>query len=172
MVLGMIALFSSIALIYARGGGENISLKRSAVSLSVAIQSARQNAIGAIPDQATGVRPCGWGVHIQQPTSYYIFVDKPSGNDCSLARNFIMDGSCVGAQDSGNECRKSYELDAGIKFDPSTVISDIVFDPPLPDMTIKTVSGKTNQGAIILVGQSGIKKTINVNIFGQINIQN
>jgi len=161
--VGIIALISGLFLTNYRKGGKNAELQAAAAKMASDIRLAQDNALGA-KEFSAGSILCGWGVYLNEssPSSYIIFADLASDQDCSKASR---------ARDPGEDSETVF-LPSGITiYDISGgTFGNVVFAPPDP---IVYINGNENSGnlAITLKSSStGAVKTVSVNFFGLIEI--
>lgn len=146
VVIGVMALMSSVLMVYGRAGERQITLFKEQARIISALSRAKYLSIATFGK--TGV-PCGYGVHFEAPRTFLIFKDLPSG-DCSLA-----DKKYSGA----DEIFEFFNLDSAVTFDQLT-LSDVIFIPPSPSVVI---TPNQDQAAIII-------KIINIESLAAIKI--
>ncbi|MEK9168335.1 MAG: prepilin-type N-terminal cleavage/methylation domain-containing protein [Patescibacteria group bacterium] len=153
VVIGVMALMSSVLMVYGRTGERQINLFKEQARIISALSRAKYLSVSTFGK--TDV-PCGYGVHFEAPRTFLIFKDLPSGN-CSLA-----DKKYSGA----GEIFESFGLDSVITFDQLT-LSDIVFTPPGPSVVI---TPDQDQAAIIIkIINIESSAAIKINSAGQIS---
>lgn len=138
---------------------QNSALLRSSQTLLLNLRRAQNFALSSKVFR-TGKVPCGWGIHFNGvgSTNYIIFADLAANLSCS-DRDFIM------AAD-GSENFETINLEAGIKVNAlSNGLSDIVFTPPDPTVTINPDQAAAS---ITLINRNFNSRTININKAGTI----
>ena len=128
VVIGVMALMSSVLMVYGRTGERQINLFKEQARIISALSRAKYLSVSTFGK--TDV-PCGYGVHFEAPRTFLIFKDLPSGN-CSLA-----DKKYSGA----GEIFESFGLDSVITFDQLT-LSDIVFTPRVLQLLLLPIKTK------------------------------
>lgn len=154
VVIGVMALMSSVLMVYGRTGERQINLFKEQARIISALSRAKYLSIATFGK--TDV-PCGYGIHFEAPRTFLIFKDLAVSGDCSLA-----DKKYSGA----GEIFESFELDSVIVFDQLT-LSDIVFIPPSPSVVITP----NQDQAVIIIKIINIESSaaIKINSAGQIS---
>lgn len=160
VVLAIMVIITGVVIFNIGTERQNSALLRSAQKLSLDLRRAQSFALSSKTYKTAGV-PCGWGVHFNGAgsTSYIIFADLASAQDCSN-RDFKI------ASD-GSENFEIMNLEAGITINSlSNNLSDVVFTPP--DPTVKFTPDQTS-ASIGLINREGAIRTIISNKTGFIS---
>ena len=154
VVIGIMALMSSVLMVYGRTGERQIILFKEQARIISALSRVKYLTVATFGK--TDV-PCGYGVHFEAPKIFLIFKDLAVSGDCSLS-----DKKYSGA----DEIFESFNLDSAVTFDQLT-LSDIVFIPPNPSVVITP----DQEQATIIVKVVNIESSaaIKINNAGQIS---
>lgn len=159
VVLGIMAMLTSIAILYSRTSEQQIILfKEQAKAVSV-ISRAKSLAIQTFA-AAPGV--CGYGVRFNSDGTYILFRDLPeTGADC---------GSADQRYSGEAENFETNQLDPALRFS-ELGLDEILFIPPDPLVLI--TPAPTNSAAIIKIGIQGgaTESIIKVSKAGQVTTQ-
>jgi len=161
IVVAITAMLSSLLIIYSRTGEYQIVLFREQSKLASAIFRAKTLSVATFG----GVEaPCGYGVHLDQSGSYFIYRIFPQGGeDCSTVAKKYVDGQS-----------EKFESDFSL---PSTIgfvnfdVSDIFFMPPNPDTYIFSNASAADAKIILSITETGSLSTVTVTRAGQITAQ-
>ena len=159
-VLAIIVIITGIVIFNIGTERQNSALLRSAQNLSLNLRRTQSFALSSKTYKTTGV-PCGWGVHFNEAssTSYIIFADLASAQDCS-------DEDFIRASNSSEDFEVT-NLEAGITINSlSNNLSDVVFTPP--DPTVKFTPDQTSV-SVVLINKNGATRAININKTGFIS---
>jgi len=160
VVLAIMVIITGIVIFNVGTQRQNSALLRSAQKLSLDLRRAQSYALSSKIFRTMGV-PCGWGVHFNgvSSTSYIIFADLASAQDCSN-EDFIRDSN-------GSEDFEVANLEAGITINSlSNNLSDVVFSPPEP--TVNFTPNQTS-ASVVLINKDGVTRAININKTGFIS---
>jgi len=161
--LSVVAILSSLLVLYSRTGELQTSLLRESEKLVLNIRRAQDLALLAQEFKGTGRIPCGYGVHFDADArEYYLFADlAPAGEACAGNADRIRAAS-------GAEDLEVIRLEAGLKISARTA-SDIVFVPPEPT-TIITPPAAEAVTTLTIVRQPSLERQIKVTSAGQVTI--
>lgn len=159
VVISIMALLTSLLILYSRTGENQVILFREQARLITALNRAKSLSVQLYNAPET---PCGFGVHFSQ-NSFLIFRDLAP--DCANATHTYNDPS---------ELFEDYQLSSKIRFRPldsGLTLSDIVFVPPDPKTIIDDDPNKSEATVILetLDGKASVE--IKVNNAGQITNQ-
>lgn len=162
VVLGIMAMLSSIAILYSRTGENQILLFKEQSKVISVILRAKSLALQTFAESAAGV--CGYGVHFTgaPDNQFILFKDlAASGSDCGTA-----DQKYSGA----TENFEVNQLDPALKF-AQLDLTDIVFVPPDPLVFLNPAPAVGQTSVLIKIatqdGASEVK--IKVNNAGQVS---
>ena len=160
VVLGIMALLSSIAILYSRTSEQQIILFKEQARVVSVISRAKSLAIQTFAEAPAGV--CGYGVRFEPDGRFFLFRDLPeTGADCGSADK----------QYSGEaENFEVNRLDSVLRFS-ELGLNEILFIPPDPLVVITPTPA--NNAAIIKIGiqNSNIESVVKVNKAGQVTTQ-
>jgi prepilin-type N-terminal cleavage/methylation domain-containing protein len=159
VVLGIMALLSSIAILYSRTGEQQILLFKEQAKVVSVILRAKSLAIQTFAETSAGV--CGYGVHFFPDGRFILFKDL--AEDCASS-----DRAYSGSFEDFGEVN---QLDPALRFS-ELGLNEILFIPPDPQVII-TPAPAANGTAIIRIGiRDGVTESIiKVNEAGQVTTQ-
>lgn len=160
VVVSIIVIITGIVIFNIGSVRQNSALLKSAQNLSLNMRQVQNYSLSSKDFKAQGV-PCGWGIHFNGlgSTSYIIFADLASSQDCSN-RDFLR------ASD-GSEDFEVVNFDAGIVISNlSNNLSDIIFYPPEPSIVFTPDQAIAS---ITLINRSSSTRTITINKTGAIS---
>ncbi len=153
VIIGALSLISAILIVYIRTGGYQIILFREQAKIVSILSRAKYLAISTFGK--AGV-PCGYGVHFEEPSTFFIFKDL--ADDCQVSDQKYSETDAI---------YESFQLDPNIKFDTLT-LSDILFIPPDPSVVLTPLQNEAT--IIIKTIKAENSATIKINNAGQISI--
>lgn len=159
VVISIMALLSSLLILYSRTGESQVILFREQSRLITALNRAKSLSIQLYNTPET---PCAFGVHFSQ-TGFLIFRDLAT--DCQNASHTYNDPS---------ELFENYQLSSKIRFkqlDPQLTLTDIVFIPPNPKTLIDNDQNKADATVILETFNGNASVKVKVNNAGQITTQ-
>jgi prepilin-type N-terminal cleavage/methylation domain-containing protein len=156
VVIAIMALLTSLLILYSRSGENQVILFREQARLITALNRAKSLSVQLYNAPET---PCGFGVHFSQ-NSFLIFRDLAP--DCANASHTYNDP---------NELFEDYQLSPKIRFrslDSAVTLSDIIFIPPDPKTIIDDDPNKAEAIVILETLDGNTSVEIKVNNAGQI----
>ncbi|MBT9171371.1 MAG: hypothetical protein DDT18_01745 [Actinobacteria bacterium] len=154
VVIGVMALLSSILIVYGRAGERQIILFKEQARIISALSRAKYLSVTTFGRTEI---PCGYGVHFEAPRTFIIFKDLAVSGGCSAS-----DKKYSGV----SEIFESFNLDSAVVFGRLT-LSDIVFIPPSPSVII---TPNQDQATIVIkVVNIESSAAIKINSAGQIS---
>lgn len=155
VVISIMALLSSLLILYSRTGENQVLLFREQSRLITALNRAKSLSVQLYNTPET---PCAFGVHFSQ-TEFLIFRDLAS--DCQNAGHTYSDPG---------ELFENYQLSPKIRF-RQLDLTDIVFIPPNPKTLIDNDPNKANATIILETLDGNASVNVTVNNAGQITNQ-
>jgi len=162
-VITILALMTSILILYNRTGERQIVLLREKANLISTILKAKNLALGGFIQEPLQAVVCGYGVYLEE-NQYLIYRDL--ANDCE-------------ASGKGYSPDNPQELFGDIiKLSPVTILNfesapnlDIFFAPPVPDVFFDGGKALSEKNIILSDLDHTTEVTININNAGQITTQ-
>lgn len=151
VVIGTLAILSSILIINIHGGDQQIVVFKEQSKIISAIARAKSLAVATFSETSAAI-PCGYGVHFEEPGTFFIFKDL--ADDCRTS-DHVYSGL--------NEMYQSFDLDPSVYLE-GTSVSDVLFIPPDPvviitpdqkEATIEVKSRKDESSAAIKINSAG-----------------
>ena len=180
VVIGIVALLSSVVLGGYRTGEDRFSLQRSAHKLSQDLRMAETMAMAgsASPTSFGGIFPSGgYGFYFKVATSADSSGSYTFFCDCNNNAEYEFEGSAVSCASSTTsipfpEDIEALSLESGVvisALSPATAFS-ITFYPPDPVIKIIGADSQSYDEAVITLELFGDTKTITINTVGLIDI--
>ncbi|MDP3901891.1 MAG: prepilin-type N-terminal cleavage/methylation domain-containing protein [bacterium] len=159
VVIGILALLTSMLLLYSRDSEKQLTLLREQAKLVNTILRAKSLSIQTFRVDGAA---CGYGVHIV-PKYYQLFKDSKINGDCSLrASNKKFD---VGEE--LEEKTNLYAVDIELSSNPN--VTDIFFTPPDPKTTLTPNASETTITLSTNIAGEQSSVVVVVNSAGQVS---
>src|SRR3989344_625961 len=140
IVIGVIVSLVSILLLYGRNGENQLILFKEQSKLVSTVYRAKSMSIETFSDPSP---PCGYGIHFDLPSSYFIYRDMPPLTGCKDSDKKYADTGVI------DEVVERYTLSPQVSLGPLP-ITDVLFIPPDPKTIFQYVlSGDTTDPIVI-----------------------
>ncbi|PIR06105.1 hypothetical protein COY65_02445 [Candidatus Jorgensenbacteria bacterium CG_4_10_14_0_8_um_filter_39_13] len=163
VVVGILALLTSITVLYGRTGEEQVALFRSQAEIIGVLNRAKTLSLQIYFSSSTVEKVCGYGVHFDTNNTFFLFKDLV---------NFPADCSTANHQYDNNEQMESpRSLSKNLQFGNETSVTDVDFVPPDPKTYLNSSSSFPTATISIQSKTTTAKVYVKINQGGQITSQ-